>query len=166
MGEGRATGLSATHRRSTMALRTVPQASGQFTLLDDGVYVGTITEVMSEMKDADQYHAAAYEQLRVVWEVDDEENEDGTPVTIRAWFTPSMNEKANLVKKLLPAINFPIPKAGEQWDEQDFVGKKAQLQVEQYVATDGNTKCKIVGYLAMRKKKRAVEVEKEDDELF
>lgn len=149
-----------------MALRTVSQSTGQFTLLDDGVYVGTITEVVSEMKDADQFHAAAYEQLRVVWTIDDEENEDGTPVTMRSWFTPSMNEKANLVKKLLPAIKFPIPKAGEQWDEQDFVGKKAQLQVEQYVASDGNTKCKIVGYLAMRSKKKAAAVTDDGDDLF
>lgn len=136
-----------------MALRTVPESTGQFTLLDDGVYVGTITEVVSEMKDADQFHTAAYEQLRVVWQVDEEENDDGTPVTIRCWFTPSMNSKSNLVKRLLPAINYPVPEPGDTWDEKDFVGKKAQLQVEQYVAADGNTKCKIVAYLAMRKKK-------------
>jgi hypothetical protein len=153
-----------------MAVRTVPEPTSTFIPVPSGVYLATIQKIESEWKDADQFHEQSYEQIAVTWEIDPDEIDDDEeregPMTLRSWFTPSMNEKSNLVKKLLPAIGVKAALPLEEWDEQDWVGLSCQIQVERFTNASGFERNKIVGYLAVPKKKKraAPVVEREEEE--
>jgi len=144
-----------------VVLRTVPEPVSTFIPVPSGVYTATIGKVESEMKAPDQFHDSEYEQIAVTWEidpndVDDEEEREGS-VTLRSWFTPSMNEKSNLVTKLLPALGLKAAAPLEEWDDQDWIGLGCQIQVERFTNASGFERNKVTGYLALpKKKKRAI----------
>lgn len=137
-------------------MRTVTASADTYPTVPSGVYRGTISEVASEMKDPDQFHDKPYEQIRLTWTIDPDdlpEDFEDEECTVRSWFAPSMHNKANLVLKLLPAIGYPQKAVGEEWNEAEFVGMSAQLQVEQYTNAAGYEKNKIVAYMSVPKRK-------------
>jgi hypothetical protein len=153
-----------------MVVRTVPEPVSTFIAVPEGVYTATIKKIESEWKDADQFHDAAYEQLAVTWEIDpdeiDDEEEREGDVTLRSWFTPSMNPKANLVTKMLPAIGVKPAAPLEEWDEEEWIGKRCQIQVERFTNASGFERNKIVGYMAMPKKQRRNRDDEGNRDLF
>jgi hypothetical protein len=139
-----------------MVVRTAPEPAATIERLESGVYVGTIRSITEVERPADMYHDKPYSQFEFLWEIEDETVEiDGeeVPRTIKSWFTISVNEKSNLSTKLLPALGLPPIKPGEQWDEDEWVGMSCQLQIEKFTKSDGNESNRIIGYMALPKRR-------------
>lgn len=136
-----------------MVMRTAPLATSEFVPLDSGVYVGTIQSITEVERDADMYHEQPYSQFEVVWAIEEEDREE--PFTLKSWFSISVNPKSNISTKLLPALGLDPIKPGDEWDEDTWLNLSCQLQVERFTRSDGRESNRIVGYMAMPKRKKS-----------
>ncbi len=126
----------------TLAPRT------DFTPLDPDYYILTLDSYEIRDKDADKFHAEAYQDVQFQWSVN---VPDGEPAQRRSWANvpKSFNEKSTLCKigVALGAIDPQVAASeGIELDLDRWVGRRCRGNIVEIVKADGTISDKIEGY--------------------
>jgi|TARA_R110000796_G_scaffold167313_4_gene284229 hypothetical protein len=84
-----------------MAILATNAGGGEFKQLDPGTYIARCINVWSIGTQYNKWHDNWNAKVILRWEIPEEEDSEGKPVTISAFYTLSLHEKSNLYKHLV-----------------------------------------------------------------
>ena len=119
-----------------------------FELPDEGIHDVTVAEVLDLGLTETTF--GTKDRVRVVFEVQDQNDSEGNPIKVFFTATKSLHKKASL-RNLLEQLQVPV---GTEFDLEDIVGLKTQAIIQHNEGSNGRTYANIVSF--MKPKKGAV----------
>jgi hypothetical protein len=128
------------------------EPESKFTPAPEGLHQAVCCDVWNPWTEVNKFHGGLTEKTRIVWQIDQVNEETGKPFEVSQVYTLSLHEKANLCKHLVAWRGKPFTEEERMgFDLEKLIGVNCQLQVVHNLAANGKTYANVQAIVPINK---------------